>query len=182
MDQRDLASLGVLGVLAEEDGATLDRIHEKLKHNFGRYWGASTGILGPTLSALEDDDLVELARTGGTWEYTLTAAGREQLRTLLKKPVQDVSHELFHPHLLMKIGFAHHLPAADRRAEITELQAQLSEERDRIRNVQLAHEDGASSESTGYRGDLFELQIRIMDVCSDWLDELLEDRRERPST
>lgn len=177
MDQRDLASLGVLGVLAEEDGATIDRIHEKLKHNFGRYWGASTGILAPTLSALENDGLVELTRVEQSWGYTLTAAGRERLRALLKQPVQDVSHELFHPHLLMKVGFAHHLPTADRRAEIAELQAQLREERDQIRTVQLEHDD-AATEHTGYRGDLFELQIRIIDTCSDWLAELTDDQQD----
>ena len=79
MKQRELASFSVLGVLAEEQVATLNQIHEKLRHSFGRYWGASTSILIPTISQLEDEGHLNATTADGNYAYEITPAGRDRL-------------------------------------------------------------------------------------------------------
>lgn len=171
MEQRDLASLGVLGVLAEVDMATVHQIHETLKHNFGRYWGASTGIILPTLSQLEEAGQVGMTVADGARGYTITETGRDRLNVLLKEPVEDVSNPSFRPHLMMKLGFLYHLSSGDQHKEISEMQAQLREERDRVRTLQLSHDDEPSDPmATGYRGELLDLRIRIINAILDWFE------------
>ncbi|QFU84659.1 PadR family transcriptional regulator [Natronorubrum aibiense] len=170
MEQRQLASLGVLGVLAEEETATMNRIHEKLRHSFGRYWGASTGILMPTISQLEDDGHVTSVRDGDEYGYEITSAGHERLQTLLSEPVDDISNPTFHSHLFLKLGFLHHLPTAAQHDELNALQAQLFEARDRLRTLEARHEDeSSSSNATGYRSQLLDLRVRIIDAFLEWL-------------
>lgn len=82
----------MLGVLAKAEATTIEQIHDKLQHNFRRYWGASTGILIPMLSQLEDDDRVASVSVEQGYGYEITEDGRDQLRALLEEPVEDLSH------------------------------------------------------------------------------------------
>jgi DNA-binding PadR family transcriptional regulator len=171
MDQRELASLAVLGVLAETEAATVDQIHNKLQHNFGRYWGASTGILIPTLSQLEDDGRVRSVSIKRGFGYEVTDDGRDRLRTLLEEPVEDLSHPSFRSHLMMKLGFLHHLPPETQRDELRSLEDQLHQARDRLLTINERHEaEKEPSADTGYRSDMIDLRIRIIDAFLDWLE------------
>jgi DNA-binding PadR family transcriptional regulator len=173
MKQRELASLGVLGGLAEEDVATVDRIRDKLQHNFGRYWGASSGILVPTISKLEEDEHVETVRAGEEYGYEITSTGRDRLKTLLRKRIEDISHPSYRAHLMLKLGFLHHLSPDEQEGEIESLQDQLLEARDRLLTLEVRHEEGVeSSRNTGYRRHLIDLRVGIIDAFLDWLEDV----------
>lgn len=170
MKQRELASLSVLGVLAEEQVATLNQIHEKLRHSFGRYWGASTSILIPTISQLEDEGHLNATTADGNYAYEITPAGRDRLKALLRERIEDVSHPSFRPHLLLKLGFLHHLPKDEQHTENESLQDQLYETRDRLLTLESYHGDKRKpGASAGYRGGLIDLRVRIIDTIIDWL-------------
>ncbi|ELY37768.1 hypothetical protein [Natronorubrum tibetense] len=79
MEQPDLTTLGILEVLTEEKQATVRNIHDTLQHNFGRYWWASTGILGPTMTWLKERGHVELKLANGAGTYQITESGGHRL-------------------------------------------------------------------------------------------------------
>lgn len=173
MKQRKLASLGVLGVLSEDEFATVGQIHDKLHHNFGRYWGASTGILTPTISQLEEEGYVEPVRTDREYGYEITPAGRDRLEAILSERIDDISHPSSRPHLMLKLGFLHHLPVERQHDEIESLQDQLFEARDRLHTLEQRHEDESDSfGETGYRGEMIGLRIGIVNALLEWLEDV----------
>ncbi|APX97736.1 PadR family transcriptional regulator [Natronorubrum daqingense] len=172
MEQRELASLAVLGVLAEESVATVDQIHDTLRHRHGRYWGASTGILVPTISQLEEDGHVSAVAADGSYGYEITADGRDHLQSLLDRPIDDVSHPSARSHLMVKLGFLHHLPVERRRAALRELQEQVLETRDHLLTVKSRHgEEPSESSAPPTRGSLLDLRLLILDAVLEWLEE-----------
>ncbi|ELY38924.1 PadR family transcriptional regulator [Natronorubrum tibetense] len=174
MEQRELASLAILGILAEKERATVKTVHEKLRHNFGRYWGASTGILVPTVNQLNDDGYVKTTdSTTQAATYKITDEGRNHLQSLLTKPIEDVSHPSFRAHLMMKLGFLHHLSIDGQQAEIRALKDQLKTAREELRTIDAAHESEVDDrERVGYRQELIDLRVRILDTFLEWLDAI----------
>lgn len=173
MDQRTIASLCTLGVLAEEESATVQDVHDKLQHNFGRFWGASTGILGPTMTRLEESGHVELTLVDGVGTYRITESGFQRLESLLREPIEDVSSSPLQAPLVMKLGFLHQLPPAEQRAEIDALADRLRTARAELVDVKSMHETEVDEEhATGYRGDLIRLRIFVLDALLEWLDTI----------
>ncbi|MFC7157480.1 helix-turn-helix transcriptional regulator [Halomarina halobia] len=172
MEPDEIAELGVLGILAEED-ASLPRIRERLQHGFGRHWTAGHGTLGPTLSRLEGAGRV--GRDGET--YALTREGRERLLSLLRRPIDDVLDPTQRRHLRMKIGFLHHLPPRERDEELARLEDQFYRAREERTAVYRAHERQLGPERS-YRRDMQELTVRLLDVHLEWIRELRD--RQRP--
>ncbi|ELZ04056.1 hypothetical protein C482_03451 [Natrialba chahannaoensis JCM 10990] len=173
MEQRELASIGVLGILAEEDRASVETVHERLQHTFGRYWGASTGILVPTIDHLEEQGHVELTASTPVATYKLTDSGQDRLQSLLTGPVEDVSHPSFRPHLMLKLGFLHHLPTERQRDELNQIKDQLHTARETLLDIDETHETAVENrESVGYRRNLTDLRVRITDAFLAWLDEV----------
>lgn len=180
MEQRDLATLGILGVLAEKERETVQNIHDTLQHNFGRYWGASTGILGPTMTRLEERGHVELKLVDGTGTYQITESGGHRLQSLLREPLEDVSGSPLQAPLVMKFGFLHHLPPTEQRHEIDALTDQLRTARAELVDVRSRHKTAVDDErDTGYRGDLIRLRIFVLDALLEWLDTIEVGRPER---
>jgi DNA-binding PadR family transcriptional regulator len=173
-----MATLGILGVLAEtDDGATIGAVHDTLQHNFGRYWGASTGVLGPTMTQLEERGHVELTVADEVGAYRITESGRDRLRSLLREPLEDLSSSPLQPALVLKFGYLHHLEPSAQRAEIDSLHDRLRTARDDLVDVKSSHDEHVSDDAeTGYRGDLLLLRVFVLDAIADWLDELEVDR------
>lgn len=174
MEQRKLASLAILGVLAEKESATIESIHTTLKHNFGRYWGASTGILVPTMNQLKKDGYVEQVSADGSGiAYRLTKSGRNRLKKILSISVEDISHPSSRPELMIKLGYLHHLSVSRQREELRELKDQLRTERDKLLTLEDTHStEGAEKKPTGYRHELFDLRIRIIDAILQWMNNV----------
>lgn len=177
MDQRSIASLGILSVLAEQESATIRDVHDRLRHSFGRYWGASTGVLGPTMTRLEENGYVELSLGDGGDPYRITDSGLERLRSLLREPLEDIEHSPLQPPLLMKLGFLHHLPLDEQRREIDRLTDRLRTARAELVDLRSVHEREVDDETdTGYRGELIRLRILVFDAVLEWLDTIEFDR------
>lgn len=172
MEQRELAMLGVLGVLAEEGTATIKTVHTTLQHTFGSYWGVSTGILGPTMTRLEEDGHVELTLTGGG-AYRITESGYDRLQSLLRESVDGLSRSPLQPQLAMKLGFLHHIPLSEQREEIDALTDRLRTAQAELADVKSRHEAEVDDElDTGYRGDLIRLRIFVLDALLEWLETI----------
>lgn len=170
MDHRELTELGVLGVVAE-GAADVETIRERLQHVFGRYWSVSYGAIGPTVSRLLEAGY--LAK-GEDDRYVATQAGRDRLAALLREPVEDVADPTQQPQFVVKLGFLHHLPPAERSDELAALEDRFVRARERFADARTAH-DEAVDEPVGVRRDLQELTIRLLDVQLEWLRELPRD-------
>ncbi|THE64693.1 hypothetical protein D8Y22_11285 [Salinadaptatus halalkaliphilus] len=171
MEQRELAKLGILGVLAETESATIESVHKLLTHNFGRYWGASTGILVPTMNQLKTDGYVEQVSVDGSdVAYRMTDPGRDHLQSLLTATIEDVSDPSSRPVLMIKLGYLHHLSVSAQREEIQQLKDQLRSERENVRSLQDLHATEIDDrDASGYRRELYDLRIRIIDALLEWL-------------
>lgn len=174
MDSSELATLGVLGVLAETETATVDEIRSHLQHNFGRYWAGSYGVLLPALSRLTDEDAdpaVERLTADSDVVYTLTDRGTERLRELLRTPVEDVANPLSYPQLVLKLGFLHLLSEDDQRAELADLEDRFEQARNRFLELGEIHDDGVE-DRRGYRRELFSLRAMVLDDHLQWVRSL----------
>lgn len=167
MDRRPVIELGVLGLLAERD-ATATELKERFNHNFGRHQFAGHGTLGPTLDRLHEEEYLT-----GAQEYTLTERGRDRLRTLLREPVPAVDNPSHRPHLLVKLGFLHHLPPEDQAAELAYLEDQFHQARNSWVETLTMHEEEVTSHD-GYRVELIELTVDLLDTQLEWVRRLRE--------
>lgn len=166
MDQPRLVELGVLGLLAEER-ATLEGLKERFNHNFGRYQFAGHGTLDPAVERLAD-----AGRVAGTGTYHITDQGEERLDELLREPVEAVHDPAHRPHLLLKLGFLHHLPEDAQRDALAALEDRFHETLSTWRDIATAHDEGV--DHVGYRRELFDLQISLLATQREWVASLRE--------
>lgn len=177
MDQRTIASLGILGVLAEEERATIRDVHDMLQHNFGRYWGASTGALNPTMTRLEESGHVELVLDESGGSYRITDSGVDRLQSLLREPIEGISQSPLQASLVVKFGFLHHLPPAEQQQEIDALADRLRTARAELVDLRSVHETEVDDNAgTGYRRDLIRLRIFVLDALVEWVETIEIDR------
>lgn len=180
MEPSQLAELGVLGLLAEEP-ADRRTVRERLQHNVGRYWTAGYGALEPAFERLQAADRIAMVSPTGAdgerhgIEYTITERGRDRLRELLKEPIPDDGIPTRQPQFMLKLGFLHHLPAADQTDQLALLADQFEQARNRWIDIKTRHE-GAVSDPPGYRRELQDLTIRLTDTYLEWLEELRHER------
>lgn len=165
MEQRQLTELGVLGFLNERE-ASLGTIQDRFNHNFGRHQFAGHGVLEPALARLREQGHVR-----GSPTYRITESGRDRLRELLREPVSDVADPTQRPHLLVKLGFLHHLPPSEQDDEVARLEDQFH--RARAEWIDVANAHGADEAAhSGYRLELIELTIQLLDAQLEWIGEL----------
>jgi DNA-binding PadR family transcriptional regulator len=162
MDQRRIIELGVLGLLAERE-STIDTLQERFNHNFGRHQFAGYGTLEPTIRRLLDEGYVT-----GTHSYAATERGRERLRELLSERVQAVDDPSHRPHLLVKLGFLHHLPPERQDEELADLEDRFHRAREKWLDAAAVHDD-VDMEGTGYRRALIDLTIELLDAQLEWI-------------
>lgn len=176
MNSSKMADMGVLCMLEEEPGLTKAELRERLQHNFGRYWGAGTGVVWSAIDRLEDEALIErdAKETGNDPPaFAITDAGAERLESLILEPVEDLFHPMQRPMLMMKLGSLHHLPEADQREVIGRLRDEALDARDRIKTIQRSHDESIDDHQRyGYRRDMFDLRLRLVDDILNWLEEI----------
>lgn len=161
-------------MLKEESGLTKDELRERLQHNFGRYWGAGTGVVWSSIDRLDDETLIErnAEATGNEPPaFVITDSGEKHLESLILEPVEDPFHPMQRPMLTMKLGSLHHLPEEKQRQVIDRFRDEALDARDRIETIQHSHDDAISDHDRyGYRRDMFDLRLRIVEEFLDWLD------------
>jgi DNA-binding PadR family transcriptional regulator len=176
MNPSKMADMGVLCMLEEEPGLTKAELRERLQHNFGRYWSAGTGVVWSAIDRLEDEALIEreVKNTGNEPPtFAITDAGNERLESLILEPVEDLFHPIQRPMLMMKLGSLHHLPEEKQREVIGRFQDEALEARDRIRTIQRSHDEAIDDHQRyGYRRDMFDLRLRLVDEILDWLESI----------
>lgn len=169
MDQQELAEVGVLGTLKDDDPATLERIHSSLRDNFRRYWGYGYGVLSPARDRLLEAGHIEPAATGDE-RYVITSAGVDRLEALLRSPIEEgtvIDIDQRH-RLVIRVGFLHHLPPGDQSAVLAEMEDRLREERTSWQRRFSAADDDV--DSRGYRADMADLIVRIIDSHLEWIE------------
>jgi PadR family transcriptional regulator AphA len=121
----------LLGLLSLEPMSGYD-IRQMISRSIGYFWSESYGQIYPGLKRLAADGLVEkkTERRKGSPDrhvYSLTAAGREQLRSWLKLPA---AREVPRDELLLKLFFGAHAPVKVSRNHV---QAYLELQEERVR-------------------------------------------------
>lgn len=169
MDQKELAEVGVLGTLQDDDPATLEGIHSRLRDNFRRYWGYGYGVLSPARDRLLEVGHIEPAATGDE-RYVITTSGVDRLRDLLRSPLEEgtvIDIDQRH-RLVIRVGFLHHLPPGDQADVLAEMEDRLREERESwLQRFSAADGD---ADTRGYRADMADLIVRIIDSHLEWIE------------
>src|SRR3954469_24999714 len=83
----------ILALLAEQPMHGY-QIMRELRDRSGGAWRVSPGSVYPTLSQLEDEELIQAEQQGGKRVFSLTAAGREEAAGLGAAPWQDAASEM----------------------------------------------------------------------------------------
>ena len=61
MKPHDLAEVGILGMLNEQNSLSADMIADRLQHNFSKYWGFSHGVLSSAIADLKEEEYITLS-------------------------------------------------------------------------------------------------------------------------
>jgi PadR family transcriptional regulator AphA len=106
MARQNKSRYAVLGFLSWRPGSGYD-IRRAISETVGNFWNESFGQIYPALRELERDDLVkrEVERTPGKPDrhvYTITEAGRAELRRWLEKPCDP---HVYRVEVLIKLFF-----------------------------------------------------------------------------
>ena len=148
--------LALLRLLHEEPMHGYQMIHELTDRSGGR-WRPSPGSVYPTLSALEDEGLVEAEKSSGKRIFRLTDEGRAEVATTLDQPApwEDAAREDdtglsgLRDQLFQLGGATMQVAQAGNDRQITEARKILGEAR---RSLYLLLADDASDEA-GDAGD-----------------------------
>jgi DNA-binding PadR family transcriptional regulator len=145
-------------------------------------------VLVPAVSRLQEDGSVTIASdvdetfpgdADGSQAYAITDSGRERLQELLQRPVAALDDPTERHKLMIKLGFIHHLPPADRAGELDTLIDRFYGFRQEWTEALEAHDEAtmAPFDAHGYRVKLVELSIEILDTIIRWLEEIRSDAR-----
>lgn len=176
MKTAELAETGVLGILAESAvPLSLKSIQTRLQRNFDKYWEYGNGVLSPTLKRLRQDGLIQRSTTEPETKYDITTDGISRLQSLLKQPIEiDDGMTISRRHqVIIQFGFLHHLPQDEQIRLLNEVEHQLQEQLDTWeRRSDNARETERDSLWRGYRGDLIDLNKRVLKEHIEWVQEL----------
>lgn len=177
MNSSELAELGVLCVLNEEETLSREGIKDKLRHNFGRYWQVSDSALWPAIKRLEDDGRLHRdvdSNADGEWVlYSIAESGTDRLQELLREPIDDI-FQLHRRHILMmKLGSLHHLSDDEQETQLKRLQERAERARENAQTIRREHAERVDSRGEyGYRRELLDLRISILEELIDWIGSI----------
>jgi DNA-binding PadR family transcriptional regulator len=139
----------ILALLAEEPMHGY-QIMRELNERSGGAWRVSPGSVYPTLSQLEDEELVQAEQQGGKRVFSLTEAGKAEAAGAPSEPWQDVASDI-PPALLELRDVMYQVRAAARQVVHAGSEKQVQAAADllketRRRLYQLLAEDETSSE------------------------------------
>jgi len=83
----------ILALLAEQPMHGY-QIMQELSERSGGAWRISPGSVYPTLSQLEDEELVQAEQQGGKRVFSLTEAGKAEAKSAPSEPWQDVASDI----------------------------------------------------------------------------------------
>ena len=177
MKPHDLAEVGILGMLNEQNSLSADMITDRLQHNFSKYWGFSRGVLSSAIANLKEEEYITLSINSeeSKYVYYITPEGKDRLHRLIREPFE--TDEAFNfsnrHHVLIRLGFLHHLPEEEQTAVLNTLEDRLAVEREQWVEIQQMHErERPNDAQTGYRQDLIQLNITMLDALLEWVKGL----------
>jgi len=189
MTVRPLVEVAILGFLSEWNQSSIDTLYNRLKHNFGPFWTFGYGTLLPAVSELEKKGYVRLVADGEDgfpdskekYPYAITEDGRDRLQELLGKPLADVTDPKQRYQVIIKLGFIHHLPPEEQVEEFGRMIDRFATFRGEWEEIRDQHdrETMADFDRHGYRVELIDLSIEMIDTLVDWLERHQEIARER---
>jgi DNA-binding PadR family transcriptional regulator len=174
MQHGDLAEVGVLGVLNERGPRTLDDVKRTLQHSFGRYYAFSTGVVTPAIQDLVDDECIAPCSDEGQYRYRITDEGRKRLRRLVLDGLtaDDVGDLKSRARVMIYIGFLHHLPEGDQAEAFESVSEALRDQRRKWREARHSHDAADEAANVGYRKEMVELNIQMVETFIEWLERL----------
>jgi DNA-binding PadR family transcriptional regulator len=129
--------LAALGLLAEAPRRYGD-LALAIRHFTSHIVGPSLDLMGTSLELLRYEGLIEAVEgevPSGDALLRLTEQGTATLRELLQARLRLPANDLNRLALLVKLRFLHHLPAAERQAQLTLIAEALATERARLEEL-----------------------------------------------
>jgi len=173
METRELAEIGILGALNEQGELTQNEIKLFLQDTFSEYWGYGSGVITPAAQRLVETDSIRrsVGDSASKYGYENTEHGEERLTNFLRDSIEEDLIDLSsRHHLVIKLGFLHHLPKKEQRAVFDSITEKLHTELEKWEAVQSGF-DSAEGQS-GYRKDFVQLKIEILEVHLEWVAQL----------
>jgi DNA-binding PadR family transcriptional regulator len=171
----------LLGLLAVEpaSGYALTKAFER---SLGRYaWHAGHTSVYPELNRLAERGLVEVSAEGprGSRTYSVTAAGRDELRSWLLKPPQRTGKVRNEEVLRMFLLSA--LDPVDARAVLAEIAENAAAGVAELRAIRATHEGMPMTGQDGFGQLAAEFGLRQYEAVYEWARWAMEQLDERPA-
>lgn len=162
-----LCALGTLALAPRTYGGLAIAI----RHFVSRVIGPTPEIMGHSIELLRYEELIEtLSGEGDQALLALTAAGREELKTLLTASLRPSNTELNHLIVALKFRFLHLLDAEDRL-----LQADLLIDACEDEIARLADLRGHHAEDEGYLTMWLDYHLQALEGRRVWLSRFRDE-------
>ena len=160
---KEAIRLCALGTLAS-GAMSYAGLANSIRHFIGHLLGPSLDLMGPSIELLRYEGLIEpLTGTGlaDDAEIAITAAGRDELKTLLSARIRAGATELNKLIVALKFRFLHLLDAADRRAQADLLIEAGENELARLDDLRRHHADDEGFMVAWLDHDIDQLESRL---------------------
>jgi DNA-binding PadR family transcriptional regulator len=155
--------MAALGILAEAPRHYGDLAVE-LRYFTSRIVGPSLDLMGTSLELLRYEGLIEARQGTGTADTALlqiTAAGQAALVNLLSAELGTPINDMTRFALLLKLRFLHHLPAENRREQLTMIADSCTGELARLEELRQRDNRGPSPYLDWLDQDIAQLRTRV---------------------
>ena len=167
---KEAIRLCALGTLALAP-ATYGGLAVAIRHFVSRVIGPTPEIMGHSIELLRYEELIEtLSGEGDQALLALTAAGREELKTLLTASLRPSNTELNHLIVALKFRFLHLLDATDRLAQAELLIDACEDEIARLADLRRHHAADA-----GYLTRWLDHDLQALEERRTWLAEFRDE-------
>ncbi len=176
MARETKSKYAVLGILSMGPMSGYE-IKKTIEGSLGNFWSESYGQIYPILKGLVSEGLatssteVQVGRPN-RHVYTITAAGQEELRRWLSRPVE---HEVGRVEILLKLFFGWQLPPEENRRKVEEYRQLHQQLLDKYETI----EQWLQTEHADHQGLPYWLMTisygqHVSRALLDWCDETLE--------
>jgi DNA-binding PadR family transcriptional regulator len=178
--------IAALGLLAQEPGSGYDLL-KHFEKSMANVWPATQSQLYGELNKLADAGLIEVSDIGprGRKEYSITGAGREELRRWVMNPQDDPP---FRSPGLLRVFLLGEIPTQDARAHLVAVAERAEAEVKRLEELRDSI-DWTDGSSLFYGRAALEYGLRSNAMEADWarwladaIDARADDRRREQPT
>lgn len=177
MSRTSRTKYAILGLLAEDDKSGYD-IKKTIEREIKAFWHESYGQIYPTLKKLQEAELIAKSdlsdsAKGGRQVYTITEAGRLELRHWLEQPPELQPERI---EILLKLYFGQNASVSTQIDQMEAYRAEMIKQRLALQHTLSSIDKGyyVSPTKARYVSMTCRYGIHSLSAVIDWCDETLE--------